>query len=192
LISGAHLDTRKTTANHPLNGVPHAHMRDSTESTSASSRSLFISFSVGFFPWLHRQLTCSSHRLESSGSSSSNVSKFQSSPKSIFGTESRSMDLSYSNERLICACGGVNGVTFRFIVQSYARQPFHQLLESLRFTANSVFFRRAKSTPSSADHRLDSVRLIIASRSYKKNRMSVGEPHEHGRTTFAYEYPMHK
>ena len=74
--------TSKTTANHPLNGVPHAHIRESTKSTSTSSRSLFISFSIGFFPWLHRQLPCSSRRLESSGLSSSIVSKVQTSPNS--------------------------------------------------------------------------------------------------------------
>jgi hypothetical protein len=34
---------------------------------------------MGFFPWLRRQLTCFSRRLESSGPSSSIITKFQSS-----------------------------------------------------------------------------------------------------------------
>jgi hypothetical protein len=39
-------------------------------------------------------------------------------------------------------------------------QVLHQLFEYLRFVANSVFFRRAESTPSSVNHRLESVRSL--------------------------------
>jgi hypothetical protein len=104
--------------------VPHAHMTESMESISASSLSLFVSFSISFFPLLQP-----SSRIDvlfpSIGIYSIAVAnRLQSSP-SIFWTvltpipESRSVDFSHSYERLICAYEGVNGVNLSFVASVF-------------------------------------------------------------------------
>jgi len=81
------------------------------------------------------------------------------------------------------AYGGVSGVTFRFIAHSSA----------------SVLFWCPESTPSSANHGLDSECISMGERRERgephehgriasawENFMSTGESHENGRTTCAY------
>jgi hypothetical protein len=57
-----------------------------------------------------------------------------------------SMGESHEYGKTACAYGGVNGVTFRLVAQSFVLGLLHQLCESRCFTANSVFFRRPQSS----------------------------------------------
>jgi hypothetical protein len=67
-----------------------------------------------------------------------------------------SMGESHEHGRTTCAYEGVNGVNLRFFVYFCFR--FFVSFLSPSATANSVFFRRSGSPPSSPDHPLDSVR----------------------------------
>jgi hypothetical protein len=69
-----------------------------------------------------------------------------------------SMGEPHEHWRTACTYGGVNGVTFRLVAQSFALSLLRPLCESRCFTANSVFFRRSGSPPSSPDGLLDLVR----------------------------------
>ena len=78
---------------------------------------------------------------------------------------------------------GVSGVTFHVIAHSSASGT-SSAFESFHFIlANSVLFRRPESTPSSANHGLDSECISMGERREHGEPHEHGESHRHGRTS---------
>jgi hypothetical protein len=110
----------------------YAHMRESMESTSDLSLSLFVGFSIrfsirfsiSFFPLLHRQLTSYSIILNIRHVPPYRRQVLESVLPPLLQSPSRSIQFSHSHAGLICAYEGVNGVNFHLIAQSFALSLF--------------------------------------------------------------------